>query len=48
VWNLKHSASKLHFTELKRKCLEIPQLRIYISVVANGENDRHHELIDRI
>ena len=30
--NLKHSASKLHFTLLKHKCLEIPQLRIYISV----------------
>jgi len=29
---LKHSASNLHFTLLKRKCLKIPQLRIYLSV----------------
>jgi len=35
VRNLKHSASNLHFTLLKRKCLEIPQLRIYLSVVLN-------------
>ena len=25
-----------------------PQRFIHVTVVANGENDRHHELIDRI